>query len=403
MKSANKYRAKYADLSADPQLSEQEQCELLSAFSRIACAGSNCLQPSESSAGHWNDFSCRMCDAAKPSRREESVYWDRDSHEEPWKEVIAAMITITQEEQLQKASKPRVLLAVAIGRLFNHISDSDYLNLEISSLGEWLLKSMTRSLRELRIAASQSLMAFLRDDISKQVRDKNRRATMQFFAELTRRNVISQQETLIMAYGQAARVCSEVERQIILGQLVEYLGHTNTVIHGTAANELESLADDRNTLPRELLRPYWRTIGFSVVNELHTKPQKARFVADLTTQNKSIQELLLAIQGDVLPVLVLNKRKDVLQLIAQAKKTTIEELCSQPRRHLACILALLLCQTGKDVEKRAMEALITVAPGFRHIEQELHHLVSQEPAFAACEILELAADRDARDKEPVST
>lgn len=52
---------------------------------------------------------------------------------------------------------------------------------------------------------SQSLMAFLRDDINKLVRDKNRRATIQFFAEITRRNVPSQQETLIMAYGQAAR------------------------------------------------------------------------------------------------------------------------------------------------------------------------------------------------------
>ena len=34
------------------------------------------------------------------------------------------------------------------------------------------------------------------------------------------------------------RICSEAELQIILGQLVEYLGHTNTVIYGAAFNEV---------------------------------------------------------------------------------------------------------------------------------------------------------------------
>ena len=48
-------------------------------------------------------------------------------------------------------------------------------------------------------------MVFLKDGVPEKVRDKNRRGVMQFFLELTKRNVPSVQETLIMAYGQAAR------------------------------------------------------------------------------------------------------------------------------------------------------------------------------------------------------
>lgn len=45
-------------------------------------------------------------------------------------------------------------MAAAIGRLFDHISDADYLNLDVCELGQWLLASLSRSLRELKIAAT---------------------------------------------------------------------------------------------------------------------------------------------------------------------------------------------------------------------------------------------------------
>lgn len=320
-----------------------------------------------------------------------------------WKDAIAGMITIAQEARFQSSSRPRVLMAVAIGRVLNHIRDAEYLSLEMSSLGEWLLKSMQRSLRELRIAASRSLMTFLRDDISRHVRDKNRKATMQFLAELTRRNVPAQQETLIMAYGQAARTCSGEELHLILAQLVEYLGHTNTVVYGAAYNELCSLADDLHTSPQELLRPYWRTIGFSIVNDLNTNPQKAKFVVELIGEISYVSQLLILIHEDVLPVLVLNKRTDILQRIANAKKTTVEEICLQPRAHLARIIALLLCQPGQDAERRAIDTLVAVAPGLRQTGQKLHDLVQLDAAAMASEVFKLAADRDANEKELVST
>ena len=82
------------------------------------------------------------------------MYWNSDDGAEDWKEVIAAMLTITKEDMFQNSSKARVLMAVAIGRIFNHVSDPDYLNLEVCELGQWLLGSMSRSLRELKLAAT---------------------------------------------------------------------------------------------------------------------------------------------------------------------------------------------------------------------------------------------------------
>jgi serine/threonine-protein kinase ATR len=48
-------------------------------------------------------------------------------------------------------------------------------------------------------------MVFLRNNISKSTRQKNRRSTVEFLGALAKRDVISDQETLILAYGLVAR------------------------------------------------------------------------------------------------------------------------------------------------------------------------------------------------------
>lgn len=149
-----------------------------------------------------------------------------------------------------------------------------------------------------------------------------------------------------------------------------------------------------------MLRPYWKTIGFKVVSEIQNKPQKAQLLSYLVEM--SVPMLLCDIHPHVIPILVLNKRKDVIRRIAKAKDTTVEDVCMQPS--LARILALLLCQPGEDeeVERRAMDSLIAVAPGFRDDRYPLQELLVQESASAACEVLRMAADHDGSDKLAVS-
>lgn len=127
---------------------------MLVVLGKVACAGSRCLQSTGSISEHWQQLSCTLCEKTPSSDRIPEVYWNTNDSGEDWKEVVVALLAITKEPKFQNSTKPRVLMAVAIGRLFNHISDPDYLDLDVCELGQWLLASLSRSLRELKVAAT---------------------------------------------------------------------------------------------------------------------------------------------------------------------------------------------------------------------------------------------------------
>ncbi|KAF1921015.1 hypothetical protein BDU57DRAFT_509551 [Ampelomyces quisqualis] len=394
----NIVQARYSAMDEDSNENEIQQCKMLSAFAKIACAGSRCLEYSNRSSETWNLVPCTLCDCAYPSVQDSRPYWNEIVQDEDWKDAIAAMLIITKEPKFQACPKARVLLAVAVGRFFNHISDVDYLNLETCELGQWLLGSMSRSLRELKLAATRSLSVFLRDSIPRHTKQKNRRSTIEFLGALAKRDVISDHETLILAYGSVARTCSELELPIILHHLIEYLGHHNALICGLAYTELDAIAAELETNTTQLLQPYWRVIAFSVIKDIINKPQKAQLLADLTEQ--SVRQLLLLTQADTLPHLVLTKRRDIIEKIAQARKVSVGEVLTQPKRNLAKILALLLCQPVTDVETSAMDSLASIEPAIREgSNNKLDALIAADITGVAIEILLLAADQDESKKK----
>jgi serine/threonine-protein kinase ATR len=141
-------------MSDDVKQNEVQQNELLSALGKLACAGSHCLDTTDTTSRAWRALQCTLCDTPNVSERDSQVCWNSSSHGEDWKNAVAAILAITRETKFQHSSKSRVLMAIAIGRVFNHISDPDYLNLEMCEAGQWLLGSLSRSLRELKIAAT---------------------------------------------------------------------------------------------------------------------------------------------------------------------------------------------------------------------------------------------------------
>lgn len=369
---------------------EGQICELIFAIGKLACAGSQTLQ-SDDDETNWKLSTCCICDGDFSGASDEKACWDQGRGSEDWKEVIAALLQIIQRPNFRDSSRPRIFMALTIRRVFNHISQTPYLDLEESSLGEWLLASMSRSLRELRLSAVQAILSFLHDDVAQPTRGKNRMFVLEFFHTLSKKDTLAVHETLIMAYGQAARVCGEDELPIILLQLVEYLGHTNALICGMAFNELAMIADSFEKKPADLFRPYWRSIGIAVCKDLRNKPQKAQLLSDLTEQ--TVTQLLLSTQAEILPHLVLSKRQDILQQIATARKSTVEGICMQPNKHLANILALLLCQPVADVEQSTMDTLVAASPAFGERGYDLADYVKYEPVAIACEILKSAADQ----------
>jgi serine/threonine-protein kinase ATR len=148
------------------------------------------------------------------------------------------------------------------------------------------------------------------------------------------------------------------------------------------------------------LQPYWRVIGFSVIKDIIKKPQKAQLLADLTEQ--SVRQLLILTQADTLPHLVLTKRRDIIEKIAQAGRSSVGEVLTQPKRNLAKILALLLCQPVADVEASAMDSLTAIEPAIREgSNNKLETLVAADITGVAIEILMLAADQDESKKKLV--
>lgn len=150
------------------------------------------------------------------------------------------------------------------------------------------------------------------------------------------------------------------------------------------------------------MQPYWRVIGFSVIRDIINKPQKAQLLADLTEQ--SVRQLLILTQADTLPHLVLTRRRDVIEKIAQARKATVGEVLTQPRRNLAKVLALLLCQPVTDIESNAMETLAAVEPAITEgSNNRLDALIAVDITGVAIEILSLATDQDESKKKIVSS
>lgn len=396
--SAHNTRAKYSSFPEPPKHNEAVQLQILAATGKVACAGSRCLQTNKSGSKHWQKLSCILCDGPTARDRGQEVYWDGSDRGDDWKEVIAALLAITKEPKFQNSTRPRVLMAITIGRLFNHISDPDYLNLEVCELGQWLLACMSRSLRELKIAATHALMVFLRSDITSRVRQKNRTSVVEFFDALVQRGVLADQEALILAYGQIARVCGELELPIILHRLVEYLGHPNALVCGMAYRELDALAEPHE--PEALFKPYWRILGFSAIKDIVNKPQKAQQLADLTEQN--VRQLLVLTESYTLPHLVLTKRRDIIEKIAQARKVSVAEVLTQPRSNLAKILALLLSQPVPDAESYVMETVATIELAIpAGCNNKLETLIALDITCVATEILLLSADRDESRKDQV--
>ncbi|OCK82203.1 hypothetical protein K432DRAFT_473031 [Lepidopterella palustris CBS 459.81] len=390
------------------QLSEEKQCALFSdrCLGKLACAGSHSLENTDSHNRQWEELSCKICDMPHTNQdRDPQTYWNAAHHGEDWKTVISVLAAVTENSDFQRSVKPRILLTLTIRRVFNHISEAESLDLSLSLLGQWCLRSLRSSSRELRIAAGRALAVFLRSDVPKDVQKKNRVAALDFFRNLADRNLLPEQETLILAFGQAARVCGEEALNIILISLIDYLGHPNPLICGIAYHELSCLAEALNKTPLDLLRPFWRNIGITVIQDLQTRPQKAQQLCDLL--GLSVNQLLVMTQTETVPYLVLTKKRGVLQRITTAcaiaerrPNMQIQDLCTQPR-NLAAILALLLYQSSGDVEKTAMDTLVEVAPAFQENGNDLSSWVKLEPVLVACELLKALAEQDITKKPQI--
>ena len=138
-----------------------------------------------------------------------------------------------------------------------------------------------------------------------------------------------------------------------------------------------------------MFAPYWRTVAVNVVKDLHRRPQIAQQMSDLLSM--SVSEYLSMTQVYTIPNLVLTKKQDILQRVADACGKSIMALC-RDHNNLAAILSCILLQNASEVGNLVMALLNAVSPEFSNV--DCAELLKSEPQATASELLKVAGEDD---------
>ena len=161
--------------------------------------------------------------------------------------------------------------------------------------------------------------------------------------------------------------------------------------------KIQRLSNNSLSTPMRLFTPYWRTIAITVVQDLQRRPQVAQQMSDLLAM--TVTDFLRLTQYHTTPYLVLTKKRDILQRVADACGRSIKDQCMD-HNNLAAVLAYILLQPSKDTEDMIMGLLRAASSEFDHV--DCAELVKGEPMLTASELLKAAGEDDDLKKSRVS-
>ncbi|KAJ0123315.1 protein kinase rad3 [Diaporthe amygdali] len=323
---------------------------------------------------------------------------DRTGPRPPCTDPVAVTLAGTifteliQMSAFRESRRPRVVAMIALRRIVVHSKIPDMLDLEKSAIGQWCLSTLQSSLRELRIAAGRAITLFLRPSVSQavgvQILNRNTANALGFLRSISDKNEPNINETSLMAWGQLGRVVSDEGLNLVLVKMLEFLGHQNPIVSAVALNEITNLAASRRTTPRRLLEPFWRSLAYSIVKDMLTRPQTTQMVADLL--RTSVTELLLLIQSHALPWLVLHRKRDIIQKFSEARRDEHLQDMFLDETNLSAILARLFVQDDANIEHLSMSALTDVCPTFRGT--ALTEVLKTSPVLTILELLRMSVE-----------
>ncbi len=187
----------------------------------VPCASAGSLKLSYDREGNICDTECSICESEGPGSAVAANYDDALAAE-----AIATFVKLIDLSDFEESRKPRVQAMVTLRHFAVHFRDSEFLDLETSRLGQWCLRSLRSSMRELRIAAGydfaylksikfltthfrRALPPFLRSNIEAEILRKNKRNVLEFLRVLSDQCPAHITETCILAWGQVGRYALE--------------------------------------------------------------------------------------------------------------------------------------------------------------------------------------------------
>ncbi|KAF3350149.1 hypothetical protein VdG2_01964 [Verticillium dahliae VDG2] len=339
---SSNFSLNWSFMNAYPKLSENDQCTVIDLLSRTCCLADEIIQADSKKASNPQ---CRYC--AKSSVAE------------------------PRNPQTDGRAKSEVTI---------HADDQASLDLETSELGKWCLQSLQSSVRELRIAAGRTLATFVRPPTSNNsdplYLSRNLKTALSLLKNISEQAVTGFSETNIMAGGQLGRHVSGNELNLVLLQLLKYLGGNNSLIASCAFNEL--------------FEPFWGNLAFFAIKDMVARPQISRAIAELL--QISVNQLLILIQRFALPWLVLLKKRDVVQKITEARREQDTYFCLMESSNNGPIMALLLIQDAPDPEEFIMSRLREFSSRFES--STIAEMMKSEAVAIILELLKAASDAD---------
>jgi serine/threonine-protein kinase ATR len=138
------------------QLSNADRCRAMRQLGYIPCASAGTLTLNYDRDGNVYETRCSICESEGPASTVAANYDDALAAE-----AIATFVKLIDLPDFEESRKPRVQAMVTLRHFAMHFKDSEFLDLETSKLGQWCLKSLRSSMRELRIAAGYEFALFI--------------------------------------------------------------------------------------------------------------------------------------------------------------------------------------------------------------------------------------------------
>jgi serine/threonine-protein kinase ATR len=280
-------------------------------------------------------------------------------------------------------------------RLVNHMELDQEVKLEQTAAGDWCLQSLRSSSRDLKIAAVNTLQAYVNrnGNANHPIVRSNRAAALDFLNTLWQQGEVAKQETVILSLARMAHVVQDEELNIILIRLVEYLGHTNSYISELAYAEIQHLAECLQTSVWLLCRPFWRTLGIVFAKSLMSRRDIARKLCELLGMDMS--GLMTHAAEYALPYLVLHKARDVVLEFAKSDEQSglpFDQFTVKPHRMAVrvAVLSFLLVQPFSDPEQAIINLLAGISEEFG--KTDLSSWVVLNSIEIACELLKAIGD-----------
>jgi serine/threonine-protein kinase ATR len=359
--------------------SEDEQCKIFEILGNSACKSAQDTQ---------KFVKCGSCEGWEHQTKAQRSLMDSELADQIY-ETFAKLLASTKDT---KAPRPRIAALLALRRLLAHSGNTKHFDTKTQPLGQWCITSLRSSVRDVRLASTNTLRFFVEDGLDQDTAGRNRPAALDALRTQAEKNEASLLETCILGFGQIVTcVTSEEEVSIALNRLVEFLGHGNPLICGFANEELLRICKYDAYQAQQLFEPYWRTIAVRIVQNLQKRPQIAHSVCEILGIH--VGELLRRTQFHTIPHLVLTKQRDALQKIASASGAdqTVFSICIS-RAQLAAILSKLLLNSPEDVNQFVSDHLIEATRDFEN--HELAELLKTNSIFTAFELLKSAGEPD---------